>query len=329
MSIHPPHDSHSQSKSPTPDSSRRGEPATSSFLQPRDMKNKQADDSDTGSVATQVLAEPLPVSMADAFRSTTAGMKDIFLDYDGTLREFEVSPELAVPSEELCLILKALNERDDLRVAFVSGRPKEFLTQHFSNLDRFTLIAEHGQHILRRYGKYRNAPTTSWEHFLHCHDDPEAWKKIMRVCMNRAVERSPGSFVEEKANSLVWHYRRCDTIEENNILENLTSFENCLKEQKLDGQLRVQRGNKILEVVSGAQVRKGNAVRKLQTEWSTDQPSNGVAPATLCAGDDVSDEDMFGSAIDAVTIKVGAGTTSARFFVDTPADFRHFLSQIV
>jgi trehalose 6-phosphate synthase/phosphatase len=104
--------------------------------------------------------------VASAFRPEVPGKKVVIVDYDGTLREFVARPEDAVPTEDLLEIFEAFDARDDLDVAIVSGRDRNFLDLHFSRF-KFTLVAEHG-FFIREKGdsefKLSNPhTTTSWK----------------------------------------------------------------------------------------------------------------------------------------------------------------------
>lgn len=291
----------------------------------RDVDNvdcKMTEDSDSRSVVTQVLPEVLPMELADTFSSSAPGMKDIFLDYDGTLREFEMSPELAIPCEDLKTILAQLNLREDLRIAFISGRTRQFLFQHLACYDRLTLVSENGIYICRP-GKNRR-----WETFVESAAPPPVeWKDAVKSVILQYVQQVPGSFLEDKSSSCVWHYRKCSGLDdsiETIVLDCEQELEKTLREHSLQNCVHVQHGHKIIEVY-GSEVNKGSAVRQLRQEW---HDGTSVNVTTFCAGDDVPDEDMFGSAADAISVKVGTGCTAAKYFVDNPSELRAFLHKI-
>eukprot|EP00425_Heterocapsa_triquetra_P040285 CAMPEP_0195069962 /NCGR_PEP_ID=MMETSP0448-20130528/14136_1 /TAXON_ID=66468 /ORGANISM="Heterocapsa triquestra, Strain CCMP 448" /LENGTH=438 /DNA_ID=CAMNT_0040101623 /DNA_START=76 /DNA_END=1392 /DNA_ORIENTATION=- len=266
----------------------------------------------------------------------------LFLDYDGTLREFEARPELAVPSPELMKLLTEIDAREDLVPHIISGRNQEFLQEHFGRLTRFTLIAEHGFQI-------STAPATSsgqpedklkpedngrkwqlWEHYggnVRFFKDHENWKAIMRAEISRLVRETPGSHLEEKRSSLVWHYREVpdDARGEAAALRAVQELEMLRDKEKIQ-DVKVTQGHKVVEV-SYRNVRKGLVMRRLCEEKALfGEPYGGV----LVAGDDVSDETMFDAApCDFLTIKVGLGSTLARFRAQSPSELRQFLRTIV
>jgi trehalose 6-phosphate synthase/phosphatase len=252
------------------------------------------------------------------------GPKALFLDYDGTLREFESRPELAVPTGELQELLAAVDARDDLIPHIVSGRDSGFLEAHFGSLRRFTLVAEHGLEI-RRPGC---DGTAQWDRASSAVRDHESWKAAVRATMAEFVGETPGSHVEEKTSSLVWHYREASDAASGAAaavaavarLEELRRRDSCLE------VVRIAHGHKIVEV-SCSSVSKGLAVQGFCEESHLrGQPF----AAVLAVGDDTTDEFMFGAVPqDALTVKVGPGDTSARFRLSSPKEVRRLLKQIV
>lgn len=255
-------------------------------------------------------------SMAYGFFESNPGMKALFLDYDGTLREFESRPEDALPSDEAKEIFQGLNSRQDLKVFIVSGRPKGFLEAVFSVYRSFTLIAEHG--FVKR------GPETGheWRQFnpFTCTE----WMQKVLPIMQHFERCTPGASIEKKSSAIVWHYRECD--------EEYGQF----KAKELTHQLalslgnmpcQISQGNKIVEVAS-LQVKKGLVVRSACLE----REAAGQAPfaEVLCIGDDLTDESMFTDAPKgSTTVKVGQGETHAQFRLPTPTDVRRFLKIIV
>lgn len=247
------------------------------------------------------------------------GQKALFLDYDGTLREFEARPELAVPTPEIRQLLEAIEARDDIVPHIISGRNASFLEEHFGHYPRFTLVAEHGFQIWR-------PQTQSWA-LWDGTTNHDIWKSAIRSVMVEFVNDMPGSHLEEKASSLVWHYR--EVSDQVKASEKAVSVIARLARLVEDGNLtdvRISHGHKIVEA-SYQKVRKGPVMRKLCEDKALfGEPFVGV----LTAGDDVSDESMFESApSDCLTIKVGQADTSARHRVDNPSELRAFLWRLL
>lgn len=244
------------------------------------------------------------------------GPRAVFLDYDGTLREFEARPEQAVPTPEITALLTALNAREDLAPHIISGRDCGFLESHLRGLDRFTLVAEHGYKLRR--------PGCGWEYSRKGSGDEEQqrWKAILRPVILRAVEDLNGSHLEEKASSLVWHYREAAAEAGGRGAEELMAHLEQLRAREGLGDVRITHGAKIVEV-SYRGVDKGAILRSLCEER---RQAGRPFEAVLAAGDDRTDEFMFASAPPgSMTIKVGTGDSQAKFRIGSPRELRSFL----
>lgn len=266
-----------------------------------------------GEIARSEAASPLlGDAVAEQFFQSRPGVKAIFLDYDGTLREFERRPEDAVPSEEAHDILRGLNARDDLQVFIVSGRNKEFLEAHFGQYRSFTLIAEHGYMVRGPKSEHR------WV-FFNPYTSTE-WMSKVKPVMELFAQCTPGAWIQQKTSSIVWHYRECDDeyglFKAKDLVHSLA-----LSLGNLPCQ--IAQGHKIVEV-SSLQVKKGLIVRSTLRERLHEFTS------VLCVGDDHTDESMFLEAPEgAVTVKVGGGDTYARYRVRDPAGVRRFLRLVI
>jgi len=247
--------------------------------------------------------EPLKL-LTEAAR---AGRKiSLFLDYDGSLREIETAPEAAKPSAPLLQLLTALDKRPDIRTTIISGRTPADLEAFVGQFRSFGLVAEHGAR-LRRPG------AAEWED--RAAQLNLSWKAEVLKILKMHAAFTPGSWVEEKRTSLVWHYRLADPeFGEWKSRQLLSDLSNALA----NAPVRVRQGKKIVEVTP-LQIDKGEAVAQLWTE----QPADVV----LAVGDDTTDEHMF--TLDRpglISIKIGAGDTRANYRLRTPARLRELLS---
>jgi trehalose 6-phosphate synthase/phosphatase len=127
-----------------------------------------------------------------------ARLRTIILDYDGTLREFEVHPDLAQPTPEIRALLRALAGVPETDVHIVSGRRRRNLEQWFGRLP-IHLCAEHG--YLAR------APGGEWRTLL---DLDLAWLRPIERLLRRVAADVPGAHVERKSCSVAWHYRQAE-----------------------------------------------------------------------------------------------------------------------
>lgn len=61
--------------------------------------------------------------------------------------------------------------------------------------------------IIAEHGVWLKEKNKNWE-LIHPLED--YWKPKVRFILEMYVDRLPGSFVEEKAFSVAWHYRKAD-----------------------------------------------------------------------------------------------------------------------
>ncbi len=137
----------------------------------------------------------------------------IFLDYDGTLVGFRSDIELASPDKELYDLLTALTADPDNEVVLISGRKHENIDNWFAD-SKLYLIAEHGSWFKQQ--------RSTWHKISGLSDN---WKHDIYPLMETYVDRTPGSFIEEKSYSLVWHYRKAQKglgeLRANELMNNL------------------------------------------------------------------------------------------------------------
>lgn len=230
----------------------------------------------------------------------------IFLDYDGTLTGFVSDPRDAKPDEELNDIMQKLVKEPKNSVVVISGRDKDTLHEWMGGFD-VDLIAEHGVWV-RHHGK-------EWKTVVAIKSN---WKKEILPVLELYVNRTPGSFIEEKDFSLVWHYRKVETGLGELRTRELTSH---LKYLSSNSNLQVLEGDMVVEI-KDREVNKGRTA----LQWLQGHPHDFV----IAIGDDFTDEDTFKAMPkDAYTIKVGSITSAARFSVDSYKDVRNMLKAML
>ncbi len=234
-----------------------------------------------------------------------ASKRLLFLDYDGTLQRFYKNPKHAKPDEELMGLLRTLHKLENTEIVLISGRDRETLNEWFGK-EEFTLIAEHGIWL-----------KTLNNEWINRNPDTSEWKYNIRPVLESYVDRTPGSFIEEKSHSLAWHYRNAD-IELGKVraLEMVTNLSTLIINQDLE----IMEGHKVIEIkVSG--INKGSAAMEYIHNKDYD--------FILAIGDDWTDEHLFHVLPEnAVTIKVGTIHSQAKYFIDTYRDVRQLLSKI-
>src|SRR6266446_529006 len=173
----------------------------------------------------------------------------LFLDYDGTLREIELDPRAATPNVGIETLLHRLGQQPNVDVTVISGRSQEDL-EAFLGRHPFRLIAEHGA-SLRGPGK------KEWERLDRNVD--YAWKEELLAILRVYEQATPGSTIEEKHSSIVWHYRKADegfgAWKANQLTEELSAL-------TANNPIKVRHGKKMVEVTA-AENNKGAAVARV------------------------------------------------------------------
>ena len=258
---------------------------------------------------TQFAWSPMSVEESgDAIVARMRGAERValFLDYDGTLREFERVPEAAFPNEEVLAVLDQL-EQAPVDVFIISGRRGAQLEEWFAGRP-FTLIAEHG-------GAYR-LPGGTWDSINPATDF--SWKERVLEVLRHYEGSTPGSEVEEKQSAIVWPYRQADPefgeLKSRQLMSELYAM-------LVNAPVEVHHGKKIVEV-SSIHVNKGVALEFFVKRGSYD--------CVLCAGDDQTDEAMFRiERMEMVKIKVGEGDSRAEYRMPDQRGFRSLLSRVL
>ncbi|MGB4759429.1 MAG: bifunctional alpha,alpha-trehalose-phosphate synthase (UDP-forming)/trehalose-phosphatase [Candidatus Saccharimonadales bacterium] len=229
----------------------------------------------------------------------------LLFDYDGVLREFVADPAKAKPTTQIKKLLRRLGGDPSNDLVIVSGRSRDDLTKWFGDLP-IALAAEHGAYFRRRGGK-------NWHKTTNSSDD---WQKPVTALFEQYAEMTPGALVERKRWSIVWHYRGASAYYSQ---KHLVILRRLLAPVLKVHNLQITEGNKVLEVHPN-DISKGRVVQ----EWLIHDHD-----FVLCIGDDVTDEDMFASLpAQAVSIKVGRGTTKARYRLKDVPDVLSFLSRL-
>ena len=264
----------------------------------RDIKKEQLD-----FLTKQIDDNDLPDILS---RYQKAAQRLIFLDYDGTLTGFNVDPSACQPDEELTEIFKGLSADKKNHVIIISGRPYQTLDAWMGKYP-FTLIAEHGVWTKKAGGE--------WTIKENLRKD---WKGEIKKVMDTYVDRTPGSFIEEKNYGLVWHYRGVEVGLGELRSRELMSHLRYLASSK---GLQVLEGDKVVEV-KNMEVNKGITAFRFV--------SKNVDDLHLAIGDDWTDEDTFSVMPgDAITIKVGHAASRAKYHLDTVNDVRGFLKKLI
>jgi trehalose 6-phosphate synthase/phosphatase len=230
----------------------------------------------------------------------------LLLDYDGTLVPFTPKPAEAMPGANLLRLLEKFTKNPRNEVVLISGRDKDTLEGWFGGLD-VGLVAEHGVWIKEKGRGWETIETLTSE-----------WKEEMHPILESWVDRTPGSFIEEKEFSLVWHYRKANPwLGELRARELINNVSNTIANLNL----QVLEGSKVVEVKNTG-INKGRAALR----WISREKWDFI----LAMGDDWTDEDTFKALPStAWSIKVGFGASAARFSLSSPSEATSLLRKMV
>lgn len=259
----------------------------------------------------QRMAEAKPLPGAEIVDAYARGRRRLLiLDYDGTLVPYADAPQRALPPSGLLRMLAALSADRRNHVALTSGRRARDLDRWFGAMTDIWLFAEHGAE-LKRPG------ADAWEPLRR--QFPAEWKSTVMPILEHFVDRTPGSFLEEKRYALVWHYRMTEPEFGEWLANELVST---LEAMLAETELRALRGKKIVEV-KPVWANKGEAFERLRAEKL--EPD-----FLLAAGDDRTDEDLFERVPGGNwTVHVGPGPTRAAYFVPDYRSVIHLLKSFV
>lgn len=220
----------------------------------------------------------------------------VFLDIDGTLLDIAPSPQAVVVPSDLMESLTQLRETVDGALAFVSGRTLGEIDRLFAPL-RTPAAAEHGAVVRLPSGDIEEA---------HVAVPPE-W----RTRLSQLADQHPGVLIEEKAHSIVAHYRQApdaESIAHRTVSEIAAGASN--RFEVLPARMAYE--------ICGRNVSKGAAVRRLMRV----APFAGRKP--IYVGDDVTDE----PAIAAAQETGGLGLHVVRDFNGQPARVRAWIKSL-
>lgn len=252
---------------------------------------------------TLQLAPARQVQLVEDYKKSSKRL--LLLDYDGTLVPFHDDPLACKPDNQLYELLQELGKARENELVVISGRKADTLGEWLGDLP-IKLVAEHGI--------WTKEKGEDWE--LNPELMKADWKDEARQIINFYVDRTPGSFLEEKRHALVWHYRKAEKgLGELRSSELGSHLKHFMEQQRL----QVLHGNHVVEVKPNA-VNKGIIAEKIHRQ---------LKPTfTIAFGDDRTDEDTFEKLPDeAYTLKVGKGASMARFSIEDYIKVREILTE--
>lgn len=227
----------------------------------------------------------------------------LFLDIDGTLLDLAPTPDAVVVPPGLLQVLDSVSSALDGAVAFVSGRPIEWIDRLFRPLC-WPAAGQHGAEI--RLTKHDAVQSTV--------EIPDLGELRTRAA---AIAGSiPGVLIEEKSFGIALHYRK--------VPEQGPALHRCVEAmlRELKSDLQLLPGKMVIEIKAVAAWKERAVEIFMEVE-----PFRGRQPVVI--GDDTTDEGAFRAAQrrGGHAIQVGPGTsTVASAHVGSPAAVRDWLA---
>src|SRR3954462_6030627 len=225
----------------------------------------------------------------------------LFLDIDGTLLEIAATPQAVHPARADTKLIAALYEKTEGALALVSGRSLAKIDELFSPMK----LPAAGQHGVERRDARGRVQRPSFSADL-----------LARVAepIRSFAARHDGLVFEDKGYSMALHYRLAPRL--------AAAAHAVVREaaRTAGGGMEVQRGKMVAELKPSGHD-KGRAIEAFMRE----RPFMGRVPVFL--GDDLTDEHGF-RVVDRMgghAIKVGPGSTAARWRLPNPAAARAWL----
>src|SRR5687767_3620925 len=224
-----------------------------------------------------------------------------FLDLDGTLVDIAETPEAVDPGPPEIALLRNLVHAAGGAVALISGRSLKRIDELFSPL----VLPAAGQHGAER----RDAHGVR-----HRHPFRATALRPVAVGIRSFAARHAGLVFEDKGASVALHYRLAPQL--------AAAAQAKVREaaEPLGDAVEVQQGKMVVEL-KPAGCDKGSAIAQFMQE----APFAGRVPVFL--GDDVTDEYGFRivNRLGGHSVKVGEGTSAARWRLQNPAAARAWL----
>lgn len=222
------------------------------------------------------------------------------------------------PSKQLQTILENLCADTRNVVFVVSGKKAKGVYEFFGNISGLGLAAEHGNFY--RFPSENDTDLKSrWQSMFRT--DSLHWKDAARVVMDMYVQRTHGTYIEEKGSAIIWQFRDADP--EFGFLQS-KELEEHLTEVLIGEDVDIMRGggsNDGYIEVRQKGLSKGYFLKHIVELL---QVKNIMTDFLMTVGDDASDEPMFeevermkrlGSNMCMYSITVGKKPTVAEAFV--------------
>jgi len=251
-------------------------------------------DTQTASPKQPHWREVLP----DLSRRLVADRILVASDFDGTLSRIAATPEEAVPVAGACEVLHRLSELPGVTVAVISGRALADIQQKTG----LSEIIHAGNHGLEMQGPGM-PPLT-----LFTPDVREEMEAALAY-LKSTLGGVSGVLIEDKGASLSVHYRQVAPV----LFDAVAAA--AAEAMAKGSQLQLRHGKMVWELRPNVAWNKGSAVVRLLARFKI------ASTAAFFAGDDETDQDVYGVLPRGATFAVGGdGGKGASFCCHSPED---------
>jgi trehalose 6-phosphate synthase/phosphatase len=234
-----------------------------------------------------------------------ASQKLVFLNYDGCLISNYQNPDEAFPNKQIINLINELSEIKGITLVLLSARDHITLNNWFGSL-KVDLIAEYGTWL-----KENN----QWVQSQILRDE---WKDEIYPLLSEFMNKTPGSFIDEKSYSLAWNYYSSDSFLADLRMPDLI---NALIYPCTKHKLEIIDGNKIIEIKP-----VGVDKKTVTRHWLNKRKWDFI----MAIGADKTDEDIMEILPkDSISIRVGRRETIANYTLKNPLEVIRFLTNLL
>jgi trehalose 6-phosphate phosphatase len=232
----------------------------------------------------------------------------LFLDFDGTLAPIVDRPALAALTVPMRAVIDRLTRHADVTIAVLSGRSLADVRRRV-NIDGLIYGGNHGLEIEGRGLSFQHPAALMFR-------EPIA-RLAAQVARRSAILQ--GVEIESKGYTLAVHYRRASPGAERalySLLRELVGTD--------DPRFDLRPAKKLWEIHPRIDWNKGRAICYMRDRLVHPQA------LSIAIGDDTTDEDMFESCRDGITIRIGTDkkSTAARYKLASPDHVQDLLAWI-
>jgi trehalose 6-phosphate synthase/phosphatase len=239
-------------------------------------------------------------------------------------------------SDELRMILEILCSDSKNVIFVISGKEVRTVSDYFGGIKGLGLAAEHGFYYHWPHPEVAANSSDNkakWQTIMETTDD--SWKASTKLVMDIFVQRTHGTYIEQKGNALIWQYSDADP-----------EF-GFMQSKELEEHLSLILSQQPVEVIRGGgvadgyiEVRPTGASKGLFLDHAltTMKANRYEADFILAVGDDNSDEPMFHRIValqqeqqknqNAYAVTVGKKPTAAKCYLDDPSAVLELLNSL-